>query len=117
MSHGSLEVHATPKKHSIRSTRCIGVMLQFSADTVLTIDAGVQVMAPNGGPNSVKRRMIDVTVLAPSGKILFKKKGVFQDVQVSVPASEMGAYKLWCAHASCFAWSVRILAQQHADHA
>lgn len=83
--------------------RIIAVLLQFSRDTVLTVDAGIQVMAPNGSPNSVKRRMINVSVYSPSGTAIFKKQRVFQDVQVSAPATEMGSYKLWWEPACCTA--------------
>lgn len=67
---------------------------QFARDNIVTVDAGLQVLAPNGAPNNVKRRMIDVSVYSPSGRVIYKKGGVFQDVQVSAPAKEMGTFKL-----------------------
>lgn len=81
----------------------ICLLLQFSQDTVVTVDAGLQVLSPNGKWNSAKRRMIDVSVYSPSGKVIFKQQRVSQDVQVSAPATETGTYKLWCVLACCTA--------------
>lgn len=60
------------------------------------MDAGLQVMSPGGSPNSSKRRNIDVSVYAPSGTVIYKQQRVFQDIQISAPATEIGTYKLWC---------------------
>jgi hypothetical protein len=42
-------------------------------------------------------RAVDVTITAPSGKVIWEQKRVWQDMQPHVTSEELGTYKLWYA--------------------
>lgn len=69
--------------------------MQLSKKALLSVDGGMNVLAPNGKPNFNQRRSVDVVITSPSNEEIYSAPNVWKDFKFTVSTSEVGTYRLW----------------------